>query len=189
MRKRFGLVSALAVAVVLAGPAFAQQPRPAAPAPARQLNQQDMKFVNEAAAGGLAEVELGKLAQQNGGDEQVRSFGSRMVNDHGAANDELAKIASGKGMTVPNELDKQHMQLRDRLAGLRGDAFDRAYMREMTRDHDKDLKAFRREAQTAADPDIKQFAAKTAKVIEDHDRMAHQIDSSLAAVGSSHRPR
>jgi putative membrane protein len=187
MRHRFGLVSAFAIAALMSGPVFAQQMR-AAP-PAHQLSRADMNFMKEAAIGGMAEVELGKLAQQNAKSDDVKQFGGRMVEDHGAANKDLATLADNKGMALPRQLDAKHAQLRDKLARLRGAEFDRAYMREMTKDHDKDVKAFRHQAQSAADPDLKQFAAKTAGVIEQHDKMAHDLSQSLTAVGSSRRPR
>jgi putative membrane protein len=190
MHTRIGFLSSFAIALVLAAPGFAQQNRPAAPAQSAQqaeqrLNQKDIGFVKEAALGGMAEVELGKLAEQNGDNDQVKEFGSRMVRDHGNANNELQTIASGKGVTIPQQLDPKHMQLRDRLAKLKGAEFDRAYMREMVQDHDKDVKAFRQHAQSGTDPDIKQFAQKTLPTIEEHDSMAHDIVKSLTAVGSS----
>jgi putative membrane protein len=191
MRSRLGFVSAFAIAAIIAGPVFAQQMRAA---PARhqmhqQLSRADMNFMKEAAIGGMAEVEIGKLAQQNARSDEVKQFGSRMERDHGAANNELTTLAGNKGITLPRQLDAKHAQLRDKLARLRGAEFDRAYMRAMTKDHDKDLKAFRRQAQSAADPDLRQFAAKTAGVVEQHDKMAHDISQSLTAVGSSRRPR
>ena len=91
--------------------------------------------------------------------------------------------------TIPQQLDPKHAQLRDRLARLRGAEFDRAYMREMVKDHDADMKAFRREVQTGSDPDIKRIAKEGLRVIEDHDKLAHDIDRSLTAVGSSKTPR
>ena len=190
MHTRTGFLSSFAIALVLAAPAFAQQNRPAAPAQSAQqteqrLNQKDIGFVKEAALGGIAEVELGKLAEQNGNNVQVKEFGARMVRDHGNANNELQTIASGKGVTLPQQLDPTHMQLRDRLAKLKGAEFDRAYMREMVQDHDKDVKAFRQHAQSGTDPDVKQFAQKTLPTIEEHDSMAHDIVKSLTAVGSS----
>jgi len=187
MRHHIGSVSAFAAAALIAGPVFAQQMRAAPPPP--QMSRADMNFMKEAATGGMAEVELGKLAQQNAQSDDVKQFGARMVEDHGAAGNELTTLAGNKGVRLPEQLDAKHAQLRDKLARLRGAEFDRTYMREMTKDHDKDLKAFRRQAQSASDPDLKQFAAKTAGVIEQHDKMAHDIGQSLNAVGSSHRPR
>jgi putative membrane protein len=190
MRTRTGFVSALVLAAVLASPALAQQNRaasPAQPAPQaqQQLNQKDMNFVKEAAIGGMAEVELGKLAEQNAQNDQVKQFGARMVRDHGAANNELGMIASGKSIVLPDRLDQKHMQTRDKLAKMKGAAFDRAYIKEMVEDHDKDMKAFRQHAQTGTDPDIKAFAQKVLPTIEEHDKLAHDIMKSLSAVGSS----
>jgi putative membrane protein len=176
----------------LSGPALAQQTRPATPPSnqqQQQLSQKDMTFAKEAAIGGLAEVELGKLAEQNAQDRQVKEFGARMVRDHGAANNELAMVAARKGITLPDQLDQKHVQLRDKLAKLRGAEFDRAYMREMVEDHDKDVKAFRQHAQSGTDPDLKQFAQMTLPTIEEHDRMAHGIVKALTATGSSQQPR
>jgi putative membrane protein len=191
MRTRTGFVSALVLAALLAGPALAQQNRAATPAQPetqaqQQLNQKDLAFVKEAAIGGMAEVELGKLAEQNAQNDQVKQFGTRMVRDHGAGNNELGMVASGKSVVLPDRLDQKHMQTRDKLAKMKGAEFDRAYMREMVEDHDKDLKAFRQHAQSAADPDLKNFAQKMVPVIEEHDKLAHDIMKSLTAVGSSH---
>ena len=96
MRIRRTLLSSVAIPLILAVPAFAQQPRGAAAD--RQLNRQDMSFVKGAAEGGLAEVEFGKLAQQQAQDAQVKQFGARMVQDHGSANAELTALASGKSV-------------------------------------------------------------------------------------------
>jgi len=186
MRHRIGFAWAFAVAAIIAEPVFAQQMRVARQ---HQLSGPDMSFMREAAVGGMAEVELGKLAQQNAQSEDVKQFGARMVEDHGAAGKELATLAGSKGVRLPDQLDPKHAQLRDKLARLRGAQFDRTYMREMTKDHDKDLKVFRRQAQSASNPELKQFAAKTVGVIEQHDKLAHDISQSLSAVGSSHRPR
>src|ERR1043166_3385270 len=54
----------------------------------------DQKFVMEAAMGGLAEVEMGRLAAQKGATDEVRQFGQRMVDDHSKANEELMRVAS-----------------------------------------------------------------------------------------------
>ena len=65
----------------------------------------DHKFVMEAAMGGMAEVELGRLAAQKGATDEVRQFGQRMVDDHSKANEELMRVASSKGMTLPTALE------------------------------------------------------------------------------------
>src|ERR671927_190101 len=61
----------------------------------------DEKFATAAAVGGLAEVELGRLAAQKGASDEVRQFGQRMVDDHSKANQDLTQVASAKGLTLP----------------------------------------------------------------------------------------
>ena len=58
-------------------------------------------------------------------------------------------------------------------------------MHDMVQDHDKDVKKFRQEAEHANDPDLKAFAQKTLPVLEQHQKLAHDISKSLTAVGSS----
>ena len=45
---------------------------------------------------------------------------------------------------------------------MRGAEFDRAYMRDMVQDHEKDVKKFRQEAEHANDPDLKSLRAADA---------------------------
>jgi putative membrane protein len=186
------LLSSAAIALLLSAPAFAQQPAGAArntAAPQEQLSKADQEFMKNAAIGGMAEVNLGKLAQQNAQAQQVKEFGARMVQDHSKANDQLQSIAQQKGAQLPQQLDSEHQQMHDRLASQHGEAFDRAYMKMMTTDHDKDIKEFRKEAQSGHDRDVKKFARDTLNVIEQHDQLAHNIDRQLVGVGSSRGSR
>jgi putative membrane protein len=191
MRIRHALLSTASVALIAAMPALAQQAASGARSatPPHELSQQDMNFIKEAAAGGLAEVELGKLAEQKAASFDVKQFGARMVRDHGKANEQLTEIASKKGIQLRKDLDPQQAQKRDQLGQLRGAEFDRAYMGDMVKDHDNDIRAFRHEAQSSQDPDLRRFARETLAVIEQHDRMARNVDSSLVGVGSSHSRR
>src|SRR5437016_2415806 len=163
MRIRPGLLSSAVIALMLSAPAFAQQTTRIAPGannpsatataivPQQQLSRADLDFVKKAAEGGMAEVELGKLAQQNAEDAQVKQFGARMEQDHSKANQQLTSIAGQKGVQLPTQLDAKDQKELDRLSRLKGRAFDQAYMRMMVQDHDKDAKAFQHEAQAAKD--------------------------------------
>lgn len=139
----------------------------------------DTKFVHEAAIGGMAEVAMGKMAAEKAASPDVKQFGQRMVDDHGKANTELKTLASSKGMTLPADLDAAHKALSDRLAKLSGAAFDRAYMQEMVKDHDKDVAAFKRASGTANDADLKAWAGKTLPTLEEHQKMAKSINAKL----------
>ena len=139
----------------------------------------DHQFIMKAAQGGMAEVELGRLAKQHASNDKVKEFGERMVTDHSKANDELKKIASEKGATVPSTLDPKDQATVDRLSKLNGSEFDRAYMQDMVKDHRTDVAEFKREANSGDDPDVKAFAAKTLPTLEDHLKMAEEIQKEL----------
>src|SRR5207248_5007839 len=108
-----------------------------------QLAPADRQFIKKAAQGGLAEVELGKLATEKAASPEVKQFGQRMVDDHGKANDQLKQVASQKGITVPEKLNAKDAATKARLEKLSGKAFDRAYMQDMVADHTKDVSEFR----------------------------------------------
>jgi putative membrane protein len=131
-----------------------------------------------ALVGGLAEVQLGKLAIEHAASPDVKQFGQRMVEDHDKANRELMAVVEPKGIAVPTALDRQHRQAADRLAKLHGPAFDRAYMQAMVKDHETDVKLFRTEAQQGQDPELKRWAANTLPTLEEHLTMARNLATS-----------
>lgn len=137
-----------------------------------KLSAGENTFLTNAAEGGMAEVELGNLAQEKGNSDVVKQFGKRMVDDHSKINDELKPLASSKGVTVPTTLDAKSQATKDRLSKLSGAAFDRAYMQDMVTDHTHDVAEFRRMASSATDPDIKAFASKQLPTLEEHLKLA-----------------
>jgi putative membrane protein len=141
----------------------------------RQQGSADQTFAEKAAVGGLAEVQLGKLAVEHAASPDVKQFGQRMVDDHGKANRELMALVGQKGISVPTALDPKHQKEADRLAKLEGAAFDRAYIQQMVKDHEADVKLFRTEAQQGKDPELKRFAAASLSTLEAHLNMARSL--------------
>ncbi len=113
------------------------------------------------------EVAMGQVAEQKAQNEDVKSFGKRMVTDHGKANDELKSIASKKGFQLPS---KEHTSKW---------TSDKAYIDMMVKDHEKDLAEFKEEANSGSDPDVKKFADDTAKVVQEHLDLAKDIQGKL----------
>jgi putative membrane protein len=152
----------------------------------------DKTFGTKAAEGGLAEVELGRLATQKASNDDVKKFGQMMVDDHTKANDQLKPLLQQKSMTAPETLEGKDKAVYDRLSKLSGDAFDRAYMRHMVEDHEKDVKLFKREAASGSDQELKQFASSTLPTLEKHLQDARQIHErmggSAATSGTKKRP-
>lgn len=144
----------------------------------------DHQFVMDAAKGGMAEVELGKLAAEKATSSDVKQFAQKMSDEHGKANDELKSLAKDKNILLPTTLDPKYKAVRDRLSKLTGDEFDRAYMQEMLKDHRTDVNEFRRESKSGKDGDIKAWAAKTLPTLEGHLKQAQTTNRMVATSGT-----
>lgn len=143
--------------------------------PKTVLSAADKKFVREAAQGGLAEVELGKLATEKASNDEVKKFGQHMVDDHTKAGDELKEVASSKGIQIAQQLSAKDKLTKERLSKLSGEQFDKAYMADMVKDHTQDVADFERESRSGVNPDVKDFSAKTLPTLKDHLRQAREI--------------
>ena len=143
------------------------------------LSDQDRKFMEKAALGSMMEVQLGEMAKENAGDDEVKAFGERMVTDHSKANEQLKELAAEKKVNLPAELDEKHMEKVDKLKDKTGAEFDSKYMTLMVKDHQEDVEKFRKQAQEGNDPELKQFAADTVKVLEGHLESAGKIHGRI----------
>lgn len=150
---------------------------------AQQLPRAERRFLEDAAVGSLAELELGKLAQQRAASEQVKQFAARIVQDHTQAGDELKSVAAGKNVTLPTALPRNHQRDMERLAKLSGNRFDREYMKHMVSDHKKDVAAFGKMAKNAKDPQVRDFASRTLPTLEEHLRLARAADAAAKKAG------
>jgi putative membrane protein len=152
------------MALTMAGIATAQD-TPAGKS--ASVSAADKLFMKKAAKGGMMEVAMGKVAEEKGQSEDVKSFGKRMVTDHGKANDELKKIAAEKNVKLPAKEPTMSW------------SSDKAYIDMMVKDHEKDLAEFKQEASNGSDPDVKKFADDTAKVVQEHLDLAKETQGKL----------
>ena len=134
----------------------------------------DSDFAKAAAEGGFAEVRFGGLAEDKASSKAVKDLAQRMVDDHTKVDDKLKAAASKDNISIPAQLNAKDQATYVRLSQLSGAAFDRAYARDMVRDHEADLAEFRREANDGKDASIKSFAARTLPTLEDHLKEARQ---------------
>jgi putative membrane protein len=146
--------------------ADAPKAKPAAKA-ASKLSAADKTFMMNAAKGGMMEVEMGKVAAQNSQSADVKKFGNRMVTDHSKANNELMALAKEEGVSLPAAKAPGKWKS------------DKDYMNMMVKDHQADLAEFQKEAQSGTDPDLKAFAAKGAKMVSGHLKLAQETQGKL----------
>jgi len=100
-----------------------------------EVTQGDKDFAHDLVIANMAEVELGKLAKERSASADVKKFAQMMIDDHTMAGDKLKAAASEHNVPVPSQLDDKHIQLRDKLAKLKGAEFDREYAAAMVDGH------------------------------------------------------
>lgn len=193
---KYGVLIGTVALVMNGSAAFAQQTPPVKPmgdqGSAKPMNDAkaspDRHFVTEAAVGGMAEVELGKLAAEKASKDEVKKFGQRMADDHGKANDELKSLAQSRQITLPAAIDAKHKATIDRLSKLSGEAFDRAYVQETLKDHQKDVAAFRTESKSGKDPEVKAWAGKTLPTLEEHLKLVQDLNRGAVGTSGTKKP-
>jgi putative membrane protein len=152
-----------------------------------QLSAADRRFLQDAAAGAVLEIELGRMAAERGTTEQVRQFGRRMADDQSQASEQLRSIAQSKGVPLPDSLDAKRRKEVEGLQKLSGMQFDQAYMRLMLEDHQRDIRDFRKTAQQGSDPNVKSFASSSLPRLHDHLAMVREAEKSVKVTDRTHR--
>ncbi|HTU44034.1 MAG TPA: DUF4142 domain-containing protein [Bryobacteraceae bacterium] len=151
----------------------------------KMMKSSDTRFAMKAAQGGVAEVQLGQLAAQKASNPEVKAFGQQMVEDHGKADDQLKSVAAHENMTLPTTPDSKDQALYNKLQNLSGADFDKLYVKSMVKDHQEDVKEFQKEADKGKDPQIKNFAAQTLPVLQQHLSKIQSIESNMGSGGGS----
>lgn len=145
-----------------------------------QMSSTDKKFMMMAAMGGMAEIEMARLALQKSGNDSVKQYAQKMIDDHTMAGDELKQLASSKGVTLPMQPDAKHMAMMSKMQKLSGAQFDMMYVKEAgVKDHEKMAKLYMKESMSGKDMDAKAWAAKTLPAVQMHLQMARDMMMSM----------
>jgi putative membrane protein len=154
------------------------------------MSSSDRKFAMTAAMGGMAEVEMSRLALTKGSSDAVKQYAQKMIDDHTAANAELMQLATSKGITLPAAPDPKMRAMMTRMDRLSGADFDREYiMMAGNKDHQKMEKLFRDESARGRDADLKAFAAKTLPVVQQHLQMARDLHGGMSGMTGANRSK
>lgn len=88
-------------------------------------------FLKKAIEGNFAEIEMGKLAQQNGRSEDVKKFGQMLIDDHSAANQKAIDAAHTTDVTLPNGANAKQRAVLDKMSKVSGARFDSRFYQVM----------------------------------------------------------
>jgi len=151
---------------------------PGIPVPS-QTNVQDRLFAALAAQGGMAEVELAKLAKQRSHNEAVAAFASQMIEDHGKSNGRLMQLAKQMGVPLPSDLAADQKALQQELSALDQGRFETAYMRAQIVDHQKTVQLLLWVIASGESADMQRFATETLPTVLHHLELAQNLVQQL----------
>jgi len=163
MKTLVGFASAAALAFMLAAPL------------ALAANTKADAFIQKAIKGNLAEIKVGQLAQQKGASEGVRHFGSVLEQDHSTANSQAMTAASSMGVTPPAEPSSKEQAEYQHLASLSGSKFDKAFVKQMVKDHKKDIAEYKKESKMSNSP-ASSYAQQSLPVLHKHLQLAESLE-------------
>jgi putative membrane protein len=192
MKRTMKVALAAAVCLCLAQVSLAQQERQRTRGGRNNNDQQtvtDQDFVRMVSSDGLAEINLARMAMEQGTNPEVKRFAQRIIDDHTKANDALNRAANKMGVTPANTMDEKQRAMADRLMQMRGNEFDRAYIHHMVRDHEKAIQLFESEAKHGQNRDLQEFATKTIPTLREHLKLARELDSGRRDRGGQNRDR
>jgi putative membrane protein len=141
--------------------------------------EQEDDFWTTAADGGMAEVEMAKLAVQKAQNPEVKKFAQMMIADHTKANNELKAIAAKQKIALPKEIGPRNRSTIDELNRLSGADFDKEYVQAMIDDHETDVQMFEDQSKSDDDQAAKAFAAKTLPTLQKHLQAIKAIEAKM----------
>jgi putative membrane protein len=190
------LTLASLILLAAAAPASPQDGAAVAPGTAAQppaqsravLSAEDRSFATNAAESGLAQAQLGLLAENRAQNPDIQEFGRRMVTDHTRLDDELRLTAAAEGFSLPQQLPERYEALYQVLQRESGPLFDEEYLQDMVREHKAAIVLFERQVKSGTDMALKGFAEKALPLLQNHLKQAQFLIESSAVSGSSSGP-
>jgi putative membrane protein len=156
------LVVGAALLVGSAGIAFAQA-----------MSAQD--FVDQAASGGMFEVQSSELALERSQNADVQAFAETMIADHTENNEALMAIAQEQGLTVPEEIagpPADHMQA---VEAAEGDDFDSVYVEHQVAAHQATVELFQTYAESGDVEPLVAYAESSLPTLQQHLEQAQAL--------------
>ncbi|MGV9979647.1 DUF4142 domain-containing protein [Micromonospora wenchangensis] len=157
--KRLGLLATLVV-VGLAPAAAAQA--------AAQPSAQDTQYLQAVHQVNLAEIVTGNLAQKKGQNEQVKQLGQQFVTDHTQLDQTVKSTAQQLNVNLPNAPTADQQKVIDKLNGLNGAAFDKAWVTAELAGHVQAIQATQTEISQGSEQSVVQLAQDALPVLQAH---------------------
>ncbi len=186
LREAAVLLAALGLALPAAALAKNDAGTGAAGAGGKALSKDLQEGIEKLHAANQAEIQMGKLAQQSAASADVKAFGEKMASDHGQNDQQLTSLAQTLGASLEGKaFTKEQKDAQKKMSSVEkktGADFDKAYMKDMVKDHEKDTKDVKKladKARKAGQTDLATFLDQTEQTMQGHLTQAKQIEAAV----------
>jgi putative membrane protein len=139
----------------------------------RKLSDVDQRFLKEAIEGDLAEINMGKLAQEKGQSQETKQFGQMLEQDHSEHLQKAKETAQQMGLVAPAEPNAKQKRMYDQVSKLSDGQFDKHFADDMVKDHKQDIKKYEKEAKSKGP--LADFAQETIPTLQKHLQTAESV--------------
>lgn len=149
----------------------------------KQGDKDSQKFIKAAIQGDIAEVDVGQLAKEKGQSDAVKQYGAMLVKDHGDHKTKAEQVASELGVEPPTGSSLTQKATYAKLKLLSGATFDRSFAKSMVKDHEEDIKEYKKESSKS--DAAGRLAKDTLPVLQKHLQAAQSLEKETAQKQSS----
>ena len=139
----------------------------------------DSEYLVDIAEVNLAEIEIGKLAQQKSTNPEVKKFGKMLVDEHTKSASEVSALAKAKNFTLPTSLTEDGQEEYKKLNEKSGLDFDKKFADMMIDGHEKAIEELQKATKDAKDQDIKLWASNNIAPLTAHLEHAKLLKQEL----------
>jgi putative membrane protein len=132
------------------------------------LTSGERNFLQSAAEINATEVQLGRIAAQKSNDPNIQKIGEGLVRDHTAANQQLQRLASSKGVAITEQPTSSQQRMINSLSQTSGERFNKQFLRQTRLSHERALSLFERASRRAQDSDIRTWAGQMVPSVQEH---------------------
>ncbi len=143
------------------------------------LTKDETNFMVKAANGGMAEVKMGKLANDKSSNDKVKDFGARMVKDHGSVDDQLKALAVEFNVTLPADIDQDEQDNFNKLNDKTGKDFNKDYIDLMVKEHKDAVDLFEKAQKNVTNQTLLEFVNNTLPTLQQHLESAEDIQKTM----------
>ena len=133
------------------------------------------QFLTDAIRGDNAEIKAGQAAQSMGSSQGVKDFGKMLVDDHTKANQQATQLAQSMNVAVPSGVKPDAMSEYNMATGMKGADFDKDFVADMVKDHQKAIDKFQQEADSGDPAQVTDFAKQTLPTRKKHLQTAQSL--------------